>query len=186
MNLPNVITLCRILLIPFFVLIYLAPAQGTYLLAAALFGLAAFTDWLDGYLARRLKQITPFGAFLDPVADKLIVVSALVVLIGHHANLWLTLPGLVIIGREIVISALREWMAEMNRRGVVGVRWIGQVKTTVQMIAIVLLLANRPVMTPLLAFAYVMLYAAAALTLWSMVLYLRAAWPTLRAGWQQR
>jgi CDP-diacylglycerol---glycerol-3-phosphate 3-phosphatidyltransferase len=186
MNLPNVITSCRILLIPFFVLIYLVPARGTYLMAAALFGLAAFTDWLDGYLARRLEQTTPFGAFLDPVADKLIVVSALVVLIGHHANLWLTMPGLVIIGREIVISALREWMAEMNRRGVVGVRWIGQIKTTAQMIAIVLLLANPPGFTPLLMVAYAMLYAAAVLTLWSMVLYLRAAWPTLRAGWQQR
>jgi CDP-diacylglycerol---glycerol-3-phosphate 3-phosphatidyltransferase len=186
MNLPNVITLCRMLVIPFFVLVYVAPAKGTYLLAAALFGLAAFTDWLDGYLARRLHQTTPFGAFLDPVADKLIVVSALVVLIGHHANLWLTLPGLIIIGREIVISALREWMAEMNRRGVMGVRWIGRAKTTMQMVAIFLLLANPPVLTPLLVIAYVLLYAAAVLTLWSMVLYLRAAWPTLRAGWEQR
>jgi CDP-diacylglycerol---glycerol-3-phosphate 3-phosphatidyltransferase len=186
MNLPNVITLSRMLLIPFFVLIYVVPAKGTYLLAAALFGLAALTDWVDGYLARRLQQTTPFGAFLDPVADKLIVVSALVVLIGHHADLWLTLPGLVIIGREIVISALREWMAEMNRRGVVGVRWIGQVKTTVQMIAIVVLLASPPGFSPLLTLGYVMLYIAAALTLWSMVVYLRSAWPTLRAGWEQR
>jgi CDP-diacylglycerol---glycerol-3-phosphate 3-phosphatidyltransferase len=186
MNLPNVITLSRMLLIPFFVLIYLVPAKGTYLLASALFGLAALTDWLDGYLARRLKQTTPFGAFLDPVADKLIVVSALVVLIGHHADLWLTLPGIIIIGREIVISALREWMAEMNRRGIVGVRWIGQVKTTVQMIAIVVLLANPPGSSPLLAVGYVMLYVAAVLTLWSMVSYMRSAWPTLRAGWQQR
>jgi CDP-diacylglycerol---glycerol-3-phosphate 3-phosphatidyltransferase len=186
MNLPNVITLCRMLVIPFFVVVYVIPAKGTYLLAAALFGLAAFTDWLDGYLARRLHQTTAFGAFLDPVADKLIVVSALVVLIGHHANLWLTLPGLVIIGREIVISALREWMAEMNRRGVIGVRWIGRVKTSLQMIAIFLLLAIPPVLTPLLVFGYVLLYAAAVLTLWSMILYLRAAWPTLRAGWQQR
>lgn len=187
MNLPNLLTLSRILLIPFFVLIYVFPGKGTYILAAALFALAALTDWVDGYLARRLKQTTAFGAFLDPVADKLIVVSALVVLIGHHASLWLTLPGLVIVGREIVISSLREWMAEMNRRGIVGVTWIAQVKTTVQMIAIVLLLANPPGFgTPLVLFAYVMLYLAAALTLWSMIVYLRAAWPTLRAGWEQQ
>ncbi len=86
-----------------------------------MFGLAALTDWLDGYLARRLKQTTRFGAFLDPVADKLVVVSAIVMMVGDRASLWLTLPGLVIVGREIVVSALREWMAEMNRRGVVAV-----------------------------------------------------------------
>lgn len=187
MNLPNLLTVCRILLIPFFVLVYVFPAPGTYLLSAALFALAAFTDWVDGYLARRLEQTTPFGAFLDPVADKLIVVSALVVLIGHHANLWLTLAGLVIVGREIVISALREWMAEMNRRGVVNVTWIGRVKTTFQMIAIVVLLANPPnPQSPWVWLGYLLLYGAALLTLWSMVLYLRAAWPTLRHGFAQR
>ncbi|MEM8769808.1 MAG: CDP-diacylglycerol--glycerol-3-phosphate 3-phosphatidyltransferase, partial [Pseudomonadota bacterium] len=130
MNLPNLLTIARILLIPIFVLVYVAPGLGTYLVAAVLFGLAAFTDWLDGYLARRLNQTTPFGAFLDPVADKLIVVSALTILIGHHASLWLTIPGLIIIGREIVISALREWMAEMNRRGIVAVSWFARLKTT--------------------------------------------------------
>lgn len=187
MNLPNLLTLARILLIPFFVLVYIFPGPGTYVLAAALFGLAAFTDWLDGYLARRLEQTTPFGAFLDPVADKLIVVSALVVLIGHHANLWLTVPALIIVGREIVISALREWMAEMNRRGSVSVRWLGRVKTTFQMVAIVVLLANPPQLDrPVVMLGYALLYAAALLTLWSMVLYLKAAWPTLRSGWEQR
>ena len=114
MNLPNIITLARILLVPVFVVIYLWPGDGTYLIAATLFALAAATDWLDGYLARRLNQTTPFGAFLDPVADKLIVVSALTVLLAQHSTVWLTLPGLIIIGREIMISALREWMAEMN------------------------------------------------------------------------
>ena len=138
-NLPNVITLSRILLVPVFVLVYLSPGQWTYLASAGLFGLAAFTDWLDGYLARKLNQTTPFGAFLDPVADKLIVVSALVILVGHHANWWLTLPGLIIVGREIVISALREWMAEMNNAGKIAVSTLGKVKTTIQMIAIVLL-----------------------------------------------
>ena len=187
MNLPNLLTLSRMLLIPFFVLVYVIPGGSTYIYAAALFALAAFTDWLDGYLARRLEQATAFGAFLDPVADKLIVVTALVVLVGHHANLWLTLPALVIVGREIVISALREWMAEMNRRGVVNVTWIGRVKTTFQMVAIVVLLANPPdFQSPWVWIGYALLYGAALLTLWSMVLYLRAAWPSLRYGLAQR
>jgi len=187
MNLPNLLTLSRILLIPFFVLVYVIPGAGTYVYAAALFALAAFTDWLDGYLARRLDQTTPFGAFLDPVADKLIVVSALAVLIGHHGSLWVTLPGTVIIGREIVISALREWMAEMNRRGVVNVTWIGRVKTTLQMVAILVLLANPPGFdNPWVVTGALMLHAAALLTLWTMVLYLQAAWPTLRSGFEQR
>jgi len=187
MNLPNLLTLSRILLIPFFVLVYVLPGPSTYMYAAGLFALAAFTDWLDGYLARRLDQSTPFGAFLDPVADKLIVVSALAVLIGHHGNLWLTLPGTVIIGREIVISALREWMAEMNRRGVVNVTWIGRVKTTLQMVSILVLLANPPDYSNVwVMLGLTMLYAAALLTLWTMVLYLRAAWPSLRSGFEQR
>ena len=187
MNLPNILTLSRILLIPIFVLVYVVPGPGTYLVSALLFGLAAITDWLDGYLARRLNQATPFGAFLDPVADKLIVVAALVVLIGHHNTLWLTLPGLIIIGREIVISALREWMAEMNRRGVVAVTWFSRVKTTVQMIAIVILIANPPVLDrPWVMVGYSLLYVAAVMTLISMIIYLQAAWPTLRQGLTQQ
>jgi CDP-diacylglycerol--glycerol-3-phosphate 3-phosphatidyltransferase len=187
MNLPNLLTLARILLIPIFVLVYVYPGHGTYLISAVLFGLAAFTDWLDGYLARRLNQTTPFGAFLDPVADKLIVVAALAVLIGHHGSLWLTLPGLVIIGREIVISALREWMAEMNRRGIVAVTWFARAKTTIQMVAIVVLLANPPDLTrPWVVAGYVLLYLAAVMTLISMVMYLRAAWPTLLHGMTQQ
>ena len=187
MNLPNLLTVSRILLIPIFVLVYIVPGPGTYLISALLFGLAAFTDWLDGYLARRLNQTTPFGAFLDPVADKLIVVAALSILIGHHNTLWLTLPGLVIIGREIVISALREWMAEMNRRGVVAVTWFARVKTTVQMIAIVILIANPPILDrPWVLLGYGLLYVAAVMTLISMSLYLRAAWPTLRQGFTQQ
>ena len=187
MNLPNILTMTRILLIPVFVLVYIIPGPGTYLAAAMLFGLAAFTDWLDGYLARRLNQTTHFGAFLDPVADKLIVVAALAVLIGHHGSLWLTIPGLIIIGREIVISALREWMAEMNRRGIIAVTWFGRVKTTIQMVAIVVLLANPPVLDqPWVMFGYGLLYVAAVMTLISMIIYLRAAWPTLRQGLTQQ
>ena len=183
LNLPNIITMARIFLVPVFVLIYLWPGPWTYLTSAALFALAAATDWLDGFLARKLNQTTPMGAFLDPVADKLIVVSALVILVAHHASVWLTLPGLIIVGRELVISALREWMAEMNRSGLVKVNLLGKIKTTFQMIAITLLLSQPPDLTsPWLQGAYVLLYVAAFMTLWSMVVYLRAAWRTLSAS----
>lgn len=183
MNLPNILTLSRILLIPVFVTIYFLPGDTTYLWAAFLFGAAALTDWLDGYLARKLGQTTPFGAFLDPVADKLIVVTALLLLIDSHSNLWLTLPAIVIVGREIVISALREWMAEMNSRGVVAVSWLGRAKTTIQMVAIFLLLANPAELDrPWVLMGYALLYAASLLTLWSMINYLRSAWPMLVQG----
>ena len=182
-NLPNLLTLGRILLIPLFVVVYAIPGEWTYVYAAGLFALAAFTDWLDGYLARRLNQSTAFGAFLDPVADKLIVVTALVVLIAHHNTAWLTLPGLIIVGREIVISALREWMAEMNRRGVIGVSWLGRVKTVFQMVAVVVLLANPPAFDrPWVLIGYALIYIAAIMTLISMVIYLKAAWPSLIDG----
>ena len=134
-------------------------------------------------MARKLDESTPFGAFLDPVADKLIVVSALVILIAQHASVWLTIPGLVIVGREIVISALREWMAEMNRSMAVSVSYVGKVKTTIQMIAIALLLAIPPQSESwVLGVSYGLLYIAATMTLWSMTIYLRAAWPDLRSG----
>ncbi|NKB97910.1 MAG: CDP-diacylglycerol--glycerol-3-phosphate 3-phosphatidyltransferase [Pseudomonadales bacterium] len=181
MSLPNVITIARILLIPIFVLTFLGQWEWRYLATAVLFGLAAATDWLDGYLARRLNQTTPFGAFLDPVADKLIVVTALVLLIAHHSNIWLTLPALVIVGREIVISALREWMAEMNRSVAVAVSLLGKIKTTLQMVAIAVLLANPPDFGSVwVMVGYVLIYVAAFMTLWSMSVYLGAAWPTLR------
>jgi CDP-diacylglycerol---glycerol-3-phosphate 3-phosphatidyltransferase len=183
MNVPIFVTVLRIALIPVFVAVYVLPGQWTNLMAAALFGLAALTDWLDGYLARRLGQTTRFGAFLDPVADKLVIVSAIVMLVGSHASLWLTLPGLVIVGREIVVSALREWMAEMNRRGIVAVSRIGKFKTATQITAILVLLAFPPGSDPrLVLLGYILIYGAAIMTLVSMVMYLRAAWPTLRAG----
>ena len=114
-------------------------------------------------------------------------IAALTILVAHHASLWLTLPALIIIGREIVISALREWMAEMNRRGVIAVTWFARAKTTFQMVAIVVLIANPPDLTrPWVITGYVLLYLAAVMTLISMVLYLRAAWPTLRVGFTQK
>jgi CDP-diacylglycerol--glycerol-3-phosphate 3-phosphatidyltransferase len=178
MNIPNILTLARIAFIPLLVVLFYLPFMWSMPLAAALFGLASLTDWLDGYLARRWNQSTPFGAFLDPVADKLIVAVALALLIERYEAIWLTLPALVIIGREIVISALREWMAEMGERGQVAVSWIGKVKTTLQMVALLVLLAF-PQGNPLALVGVVTLYVAAVLTLWSMYLYLRAAWPHL-------
>jgi CDP-diacylglycerol--glycerol-3-phosphate 3-phosphatidyltransferase len=183
MNTPILITVLRMALIPVFVVVYVWHGAWTDLAAAAIFGLAALTDWLDGYLARRLKQTTRFGAFLDPVADKLVVVSAIVMMVGDRASLWLTLPGLVIVGREIVVSALREWMAEMNRRGIVAVSALGKLKTGVQIAAILTLLAFPPGSDQrLVMLGYGLIYLAAIMTLVSMVMYLRAAWPTLRAG----
>jgi CDP-diacylglycerol--glycerol-3-phosphate 3-phosphatidyltransferase len=178
MNIPNILTLSRIVMIPVFVFIFYMPVQWSYLVSAAIFTLAAATDWLDGYLARKLNQSTPFGAFLDPVADKLMVAVALAVLIEEHAALILTLPATVIIGREIVISALREWMAEVGSRASVAVSYIGKIKTVAQMAAIIGLLAFPPSVVQS-DIAIGLLYAAAGLTLWSMALYLKAAWPDL-------
>ncbi len=180
MNIPNLITVLRVLLIPIFILLFYLPYHWSYMAASSVFAFAAATDWLDGYLARRLEQSTPFGAFLDPVADKLMVAVALVLLVQAHANLWLTLPAAVIIGREIVISALREWMAELGARAQVAVSNLGKWKTAAQMLALVILLANPPGFTFWVIVGYVLLLLAAGLTLWSMVQYMRAAWPHLR------
>jgi len=154
--------------------------------ASTVFAIAAATDWLDGYLARRLEQSTPFGAFLDPVADKLMVAVALVLLVQEHANLWLTLPAAVIIGREIVISALREWMAEIGARAHVAVSNLGKWKTAAQMLALVILLANPPAFTFWVVVGYTLLLIAAGLTLWSMLQYLRAAWPHLKTSAEKK
>lgn len=174
MNLPNLLTLSRIVMIPVFVVVFYLPVEWSYIVSASIFALAGVTDWLDGYLARKLNQSTPFGAFLDPVADKLMVAVALAVLIEEHSAALLTIPATVIIGREIVISALREWMAEIGSRASVAVSYIGKIKTTAQMAAIVGLLAFPPGAT-LAYVAIALLYVAAVLTLWSMVLYLKAA-----------
>lgn len=178
MNIPNILTLARIFFIPLLVIVFYLPFSWGLPLAAVLFALAALTDWLDGYLARRWDQSTPFGAFLDPVADKLMVAVALALLIERYEAIWLTLPALVIIGREIVISALREWMAEMGKRSKVAVSWIGKVKTTLQMVSIFLLLGAAPG-TLIANLGVATLFVAAVLTLWSMFQYLAAAWPHL-------
>jgi CDP-diacylglycerol--glycerol-3-phosphate 3-phosphatidyltransferase len=180
MNLANFMTLLRILAIPVFIAVYYADFQGHYLVSSLIFILACVTDWLDGYLARKLDQCTPFGAFLDPVADKILVTVALVMLAANFASPWFVIPAAIMVAREILISALREWMAENNQRNVVAVGYLGKVKTTVQMIAIIVLLASDPNGSVWFwGLGYVLIYAAAILTLWSMILYLRSAWPIL-------
>ncbi len=181
-NIPNTLTLLRIFLIPVLVVVFYVPFDKHLWVAAGIFAAAAVTDWFDGYLARRLGQMTAFGAFLDPVADKLMVAIALVLLVERHDNLLFTLAACVIIGREIVISALREWMAELGERTSVAVSYIGKVKTAFQMVAITGLLAIDPNTNEswLLVLFYVVLYTAAVLTLWSMFVYLKAAWGVIR------
>src|SRR3990167_6990634 len=186
MNIPNLLTVLRVALIPIFILLFYLPFSWSYWAASAVFAIAAVTDWLDGYLARRLEQSTPFGAFLDPVADKLMVAVALVLLVAEHANLWLTLPAAIIIGREIVISALREWMAELGARAHVAVSNLGKWKTAAQMVALVILLANPSDFTFWVLVGYALLLVSAALTLWSMIQYLRAAWPHLKTDAEKK
>lgn len=179
MNIPNLLTVLRVLLIPVFILLFYLPFSWSYWAASGVFAIAAATDWLDGYLARLWHQSTPFGAFLDPVADKLMVSVALVLLVDEHHSLWLTLPAVIIISREIVVSALREWMAELGARAQVAVSNLGKWKTAAQMLALVILLGNPPQMTFWVGLGLFLLMVSAGLTLWSMVQYLLAAWPHL-------
>jgi CDP-diacylglycerol--glycerol-3-phosphate 3-phosphatidyltransferase/cardiolipin synthase len=179
-NTPNILTFLRIVLIPVFVGVFYLPEAWSRLACALVFGIAAVTDWFDGYLARRLGQTSPLGAFLDPVADKLMVAVALVLLVQADPRAILALPAAVIIGREITVSALREWMAELGARSRVAVSMLGKFKTTAQMVAILLLIVDDRLWgLPLYDLGLVLLYIAALLTLWSMLLYLRAAWPSL-------
>lgn len=179
MTLANQLTLLRIIFIPLFVAVFYLPFWWAHLACAAIFSIAAITDWLDGYVARKYNQSTSFGAFLDPVADKLMVAIALLLLVSiHNDSAWFVSAAAVIVGREIVISALREWMAEIGQRASIAVSFIGKVKTTLQMIAIIVLLMD---VAQLYLIGYIALAGAAFLTLWSMILYLRAASPFLLA-----
>ena len=201
-NLPNNLTIARILMIPLFVAIaYWPPAMGIgmpaisdnviarvgmsefsdsllrHLLLTGVFIIAAVTDWLDGYFARKLNVVSAFGRFLDPVADKLMVAAALIILVQWHPNIIMAIAAIVIISREIAVSALREWMAELGIRTSVAVSYVGKLKTTFQMIAITVLLLNWQSLEMI---GYVLMVAAVILTLWSMMIYLRAAWPYLK------
>jgi CDP-diacylglycerol--glycerol-3-phosphate 3-phosphatidyltransferase len=180
MGIPNILTFLRIILIPVFILLFYLPFRGSHVLAAIIFIFAAMTDWLDGYLARSLGQVSRLGTFLDPVADKLIVVTALILLVGDRALPYLAIPAIVIICREIMVSSLREWMAEIGQRKRLAVTLLGKIKTTLQMLAIILLLLYTPGAWKGFAWSgYVLLYLAVFLTLWSMCLYLKIAWRDL-------
>lgn len=183
-NLPMVLTWARIAMIPmvigvFYVPDWLIAAHWKNVTACALFTLAAITDGFDGYLARRYGLITRLGTFLDPVADKLMVCAALVVLLtlGRIDEF----VALVIVGREITVSALREWMAHVGASASVAVNWLGKLKTIMQMVAIPVLLYYDPLfgVVPVAAIGTVLIYVAAALTVYSMFYYLRLAWPYL-------
>ena len=185
MTFPMILTLMRIALIPVLVLFFYLPYTWASLAAAGVFIFAAITDWLDGYLARRMKQMSEFGAFLDPVADKLMVATALVIMVQTpppivFPQILFTLSAAIIIGREIAISGLREWMSEMGERGTVKVGILGKLKTIFQMTAISCLLFEVSLFgLPVALIGELLLYLAAALTLWSMWVYLHAAWPIM-------
>ena len=180
-NIPNLLTLFRLFLIPVFILCFYSGVENARFWAAFVFWLAAITDALDGYLARKLQQSTPFGAFLDPVADKVMVAVALVLIAVDSLSMWVTIPAIIMISREIVISALREWMAELGKRANVAVSNLGKYKTIAQMLALIGLIW-RPEHWLVSWFSPVgmlLLYVATVLTIWSMYDYLRAAWRDL-------
>lgn len=182
-NLPTLLTWARIVAIPLIVAVYELPLQPTTqnLVATVLFIVFALTDWADGWLARRLNQTSSFGAFLDPVADKFLVCASLLILVQlDRAD---ALVALVIIGREIAISALREWMAQIGASRSVAVHMVGKLKTTVQMIAIPFLLYDGRLLQVIDTHLWgtVLIWAAAVLTIWSMVYYLQKALPEIRA-----
>lgn len=181
LTLPNQLTLARIAVLPVFVLVFYMPLFGlnNYILTVLYF-FAGITDWFDGYLARKWQQQSAFGAFLDPVADKLLVAVALVLIASKHNDIFITISSAIIIGREITISALREWMANIGQTNTVAVSIIGKIKTTAQMLAIGFLLYEVPIGDfNVLLTGISLLVIAALLTLWSMLIYLKAAWPHL-------
>ncbi len=179
-NLPTWLTLIRIMLIPVIVAFFYLPWHLAHVACAVVFGIAGITDWLDGYLARKMCQTTLFGAFLDPVADKLMVSVALVLIVQADPNPWVAIAAAVIIGREITIASLREWMAEIGQRGKVEVSWMGKWKTTAQIVAIEILLVGMDIWKSTLKdVGQVLLLVSAVLTLWSMLNYLQAALPAL-------
>ena len=188
LNIPNTLTWIRIVLIPLIVLAFYLPhywdaipAAWAGPAAAIIFSLAGITDWLDGYFARKLNQSSAFGAFLDPVADKLMISTALVLLVSSNPGFVVAIPAAVIIGREIAVSALREWMSELGGRHHVSVSGIGKYKTTAQITALIMMLWEHDLwFIPMYGIGYGFLLAAAVLTLWSMWKYLVAAWPHLR------
>jgi CDP-diacylglycerol--glycerol-3-phosphate 3-phosphatidyltransferase/cardiolipin synthase len=184
-TIPNLLTSFRIFLVPVFVVLFYLPVSWANQAAAVIFMIAAITDWFDGYLARRFNQTSAFGAFLDPIADKVMVAVALVLLVDRnptdYPSIFMAIPAIIIIGREITISALREWMAEVGASTNVAVSMIGKIKTTAQMTALTWLLYAKPLIgVPLVEIGFILLYIAVFLTLWSMIDYIFAALPSLK------
>ncbi len=180
-HLPNILTILRVALIPVMILFFYLPFEWSRYMACWVFVAASITDFLDGYFARKHKTYSKFGAFLDPVADKLTVTTALVILLQDHPTILMMIATAIIIGREITISALREWMAELGERSTVNVAMIGKVKTVFQMMAIGFLLYEADLwFLPVYNIGLVLLYIAASLTLYSMYIYLKAAWPMMK------
>lgn len=179
-TLPNILTISRLAAVPLFLFVYYLPFEYSHFVVAGILLLAALTDWLDGYLARKLQQTSSFGAFLDPVADKLIVVVALVVLVEQNSAWYYSIPIAIIICREVLVSALREWMAEMQLRSAVAVAFVGKLKTTMQLIALIVLLAFPAKSGFFCWLGLGLLYIATVLTIWSMVGYIQGAMRSLR------
>ncbi|MEL7297608.1 MAG: CDP-diacylglycerol--glycerol-3-phosphate 3-phosphatidyltransferase [Pseudomonadota bacterium] len=182
-NFANTITGFRIAAIPLCVLLYYLPFEWGRKAAALVFASAAISDFFDGYIARRFNQMTAFGAFLDPVADKLIVAIALVLLVHTEPSWMMSIIAAIIIGREITVSALREWMASQQASAKVAVSYVGKIKTTFQLIGLSFMLWGDTLWgLPIVELGFASLLLAAAMTLWSMWVYLSAAWPVLRQG----
>jgi CDP-diacylglycerol--glycerol-3-phosphate 3-phosphatidyltransferase/cardiolipin synthase len=178
LNLANILTLLRIAAIPVVVVCFYSPLDYARPIAAVLFGLAAVTDMIDGWVARRFGQTSRFGEFLDPVADKLMVAIVLVMLVQADSGWFEDIIAMIIIGREITISALREWMATIGERANVKVDITGKIKTTLQMFGIAFMVWHVPLFgIPIYTIGFVLLLLAAVMTIWSMIVYLRAAWP---------
>jgi CDP-diacylglycerol--glycerol-3-phosphate 3-phosphatidyltransferase len=183
LTIPTLLTLFRILLVPVLVSVFYWNHPWSNIFSCAVFVVGALTDWLDGWIARRYNMNSAFGAFLDPVADKLAVTFALFLVTQRHPTMWMALLSAIIVGREITISALREWMAQVGARGLVKVAALGKLKTIVQMVAISCVLFYEDLLgLPIFKIGEWLLAIAAALTLWSGLDYMRAAWPTMRKG----
>jgi CDP-diacylglycerol--glycerol-3-phosphate 3-phosphatidyltransferase/cardiolipin synthase len=182
LNLANILTLFRIAAIPAVVICFYSPLPDARPIAAVLFGIAAITDFIDGWVARRFGQTSRFGEFLDPVADKLMVAIVLVMLVQAQSHWFEDIIAMIIIGREITISALREWMATIGERANVQVSFSGKVKTTLQMFGIAFMVYQNDLFgIPIYTVGFVLLLAAAVMTIWSMFFYLKAAWPFILA-----
>ncbi|HEX9853387.1 MAG TPA: CDP-diacylglycerol--glycerol-3-phosphate 3-phosphatidyltransferase [Woeseiaceae bacterium] len=181
LNAANILTLVRIAAIPVVVMCFFSPLPYARPVAGIVFGIAAITDLFDGYVARRYQQVSRFGAFLDPVADKLMVAIVLVLLVQQDPDWYVDIIAIIIIGREITISALREWMATIGERANVAVSWGGKVKTSLQMFGIAFMVYEEPLFgLDIYSIGFVLLLAAVGMTLWSMFVYLRAAWPAMQ------